>query len=83
MIDLHSPTHTAYLRRELAKVLSSDRPRRRLELDMEALLAGPTSGANAARLGVAAVSSDGPIALAHAMIEAGKRYLASEGKKST
>lgn len=70
-----------YIARQLAAVPAAERPRKRLEIDIAALLTGPTSGHNGDRLARCLVGSeygeDRGEAVAHAMRDAADRYLAA------
>lgn len=70
--------HSAsYLEKNLALVSAEERPIARLELDLEALLTGPTSGHIARRLAATLTRGEHERSLevARALIEMGQRYL--------
>lgn len=65
-----------YIRRILRDTPAEARPRKELILSLGAMLVGPTSGHNAARLAESIVTDDEAASeVAHFLIEAGEKYL--------
>lgn len=63
----------SYINRQLFDLPKDEWASKRLELDLAALLVGPTSGSNAERLAKGAATD--PLSLALAMRDAAERYL--------
>ena len=68
----------SYIARKLTEVPANQRAKRRLELDIAAILTGPTSGGRAAELAESLLRANTPSSVAKALAAAGARYLRSK-----